>query len=532
MGILSAVQASSLSSLKQTNDLIGLSQKRLAAGKSVFSAADDSTKFRLSEGMLQRSRALDQVNDGINLALKALDLATNALGKMTTTVENMQKIARQAQTEIAAGSKFFSTNATVTAATNFAATPITETVPRTITINAGEAKRFTYTIPTTGDLSVGAFVNALNNADIGVKAEFNPAGGITYRSTNGKDITFEGSSNRTAITTILPGTTFNGAAINAPASFANNGLAPTATETGLTFSFGGTLRLAVNGVTTADTFTSGGSISLKDASGNTRTITVAGGGTVQSLLDSTNALTSSTGIVAEIVSSGANKQLQFRNINGGDITVTGATGDFASSTGAASRTGAGVLKYAIPDGGTTVTAPPLSLNTATRTEFVNKMTKYRADIDRYATEAGLPGGRNLLSNQVLTVVLSEGTGVAQDTLAINGNAITSTSLGITAAFTFATDAAINTDLNNLQTAMNRLRDEQTRLGSNQNYIKTRYDLNKQDSSLLKTSGEAFVAVDQEEESAMLTALNTRASFAVQSYSLANQATQGLLQLLR
>jgi|GEM_PF-2670722 len=684
MGILSAVQSASLASLQQTNDLIGLSQKRLAAGKSIFSAADDANKFRLSEGMLQRSNALSSVNDGITFALKALNSANTSLTNMTTSVTNMQKIARQAQLDASAASKSFA-NTTLTAATLFAASAAADVKQREIVIDTGiPGQSFTYKIPQAGDLSVGAFVNALNASNVGINATFNPAGaGLTFTSTNGRDITFSGASDQAAMAQILVGATVNGvvmAAANvvafanaafadqataaadaaskktvtlatsitatdvftnassitlntpdgttrtvslaagatvqnfmdginnlnigltaslvanaagittlqitntgnanitiaavtgdfaAPAArtvgtppsvtlglaalgagvagiaagtFARNIKIAGATETGVTIGFGAVMAVGpapagVVGPLATDILKTGGTLSFMGSDGTSQTVTMAAGARVQDLMNAINGKNS--GIVAEIamVSTGngtAATRLQFRNVNGGAIQITAATGDFATAAArvAGTATTPASVTFGIPTNGLLQSAPVLTVPSAIRSEYIAKMTKYRADIDRYSTEAGLPGGRNILSNQNLTVILSEGTGAAPDMMVITGNPITSTSLGITAAFTLADDAAVNADLTSLQTAMTRLKDEQTRLGSNQNYIQTRFDINKQVATNLKTDGESLVAVDQEQESAMLTALNTRASFAVQSYSLANQANQSLLQLLR
>ena len=182
--------------------------------------------------------------------------------------------------------------------------------------------------------------------------------------------------------------------------------------------------------------------------------------------------------------------------------------------------------------GATYAAPVPSINTTLRNELISRAGKSRADIDRFALEAALPGGRNLLSSQTLSLVLSEGGGLSQDTIQLVGNPITATSLGVSGTFTFDSDASINANLATLNTALNRVRDEESRLGLNQSYVKQRFDLNKADIDFLKTSGDEIVAADETEESARLSALNTRSSFGVQSFSLANQAQQTLLQLLR
>ncbi|OYU48940.1 MAG: hypothetical protein CFE31_10970, partial [Rhizobiales bacterium PAR1] len=58
--------------LQQTNALFQVSQKRVSTGKAIFGAADDATRYRMSDTMKNRAKSLDSVNNNISLALKTL----------------------------------------------------------------------------------------------------------------------------------------------------------------------------------------------------------------------------------------------------------------------------------------------------------------------------------------------------------------------------------------------------------------------------------------------------------------------------
>ncbi len=60
--VFNAATAANVNILRTTNELFQVSQKRVATGKSIFSAADDGTRYTMSQTMLSRSRNIDAVN--------------------------------------------------------------------------------------------------------------------------------------------------------------------------------------------------------------------------------------------------------------------------------------------------------------------------------------------------------------------------------------------------------------------------------------------------------------------------------------
>jgi flagellin-like hook-associated protein FlgL len=97
---------------------------------------------------------------------------------------------------------------------------------------------------------------------------------------------------------------------------------------------------------------------------------------------------------------------------------------------------------------------------------------------------------------------------------------------------FSDNTAIKTTLTSLNTATTNLRTYASQLGSNLTVVQNRQDFTKNLVNVLQTGAGNLVNADLNEEAANSQALSTRQSLAISSLSLANQAQQGVLQLLR
>ncbi|WP_284180431.1 hypothetical protein, partial [Rhabdaerophilum sp. SD176] len=64
--VFNAATAANVSILRTTNELFLISQKRVATGKNIFGAADDATRYNMSQTMLSRSRNINAVNNNIS----------------------------------------------------------------------------------------------------------------------------------------------------------------------------------------------------------------------------------------------------------------------------------------------------------------------------------------------------------------------------------------------------------------------------------------------------------------------------------
>uniref|UniRef100_UPI000AD33DCF flagellin n=1 Tax=Methylobacterium sp. CCH5-D2 TaxID=1768765 RepID=UPI000AD33DCF len=179
---------------------------------------------------------------------------------------------------------------------------------------------------------------------------------------------------------------------------------------------------------------------------------------------------------------------------------------------------------------------------AQRSALVDQFNNLRTQINQAAQDAGF-NGTNLLNGDGLTIAFNEKTGAAQSKLAVQGSAITADALGIGRFVDSGTGQAggdfgvqNNTDLGKaadaLTNALTNLKSLSSTLGSNLSVVQTRQDFAKQLVNVLDTGSADLVNADMNEEAATSQALSTRQSLAISALSLANQANQGILQLLR
>ena len=97
---------------------------------------------------------------------------------------------------------------------------------------------------------------------------------------------------------------------------------------------------------------------------------------------------------------------------------------------------------------------------------------------------------------------------------------------------FLLDADIKTANNLLGAASDSLRTASSTFGSNLSVVQNRQDFTKKLINILDTGAANLTQADLNEEAANSQALSTRQSLGISALSLANQAQQGILQLLR
>jgi flagellin len=516
--------AMNVSILQTTNSLFQTSQKRVSTGKWVFGAADDATRYKMSETMLGRARQLDALNNNVSLGLKTLEATDKTLKQMIGLVESAQELARKAQAEGAGGIRGIASTANIGAATAV----VGYAVGAQFSMTSDGGQNFTFNFTKTGT-TWGEVADALNSANIGVMAEFIPSAtanqtNIRFVSTNGKDFRFDGASTQTVMDDLAVATFVSPTGIqsmpNAAAAnnlFANAGAAPIAAETGFTVSFGGVMAGVKTGLTTATAVAANSLLVFEDGNGQTRTLNYVGATTLATVINDINNM--NAGIRAELVSTGpaATPQFQIRNTNGGNVAISAATGAFAA---------AGTIGFT-PG---TAYAAPLSVNNALRLQYGRQYDAIKTNLDLLAVNNPVQTGRNLLQGENLAVVMDE----------FGGNPITVSGIKITSAgtltmaangSTWTTDAAIQTSATQANSALINLRNFQAQFATFNSYMQDRYDLNASYQSDLKTTGDDLVAADVAEESAKLTALQTQQQFAVQAFSMGTQNAQSLLRLL-
>jgi flagellin-like hook-associated protein FlgL len=527
---MSSASSANIQILQIANEQFQVAQKRVSTGKMVFGAADDATRYRMSETMLGRQRQISDINNNVSLGLKTLEATDKTLKQMIGLVESAQNLVRKAQAEGAAGLRSVQSAAgsNVTAATSSAGV-----VGSRFSITTDDGKNFTYTA-TAAATAWGTIVDALNSANIGIQAEFIPsttAGNTTLRffSTSGRDFTFDATTDQAVMTSLGAITTPTGQTYNANNLFANGTAAAGANESGFTIGYGGVLvGNKAGGITGATAIATGAVLVFQDGNGVTRTYTTTAATlTVANMINEINAL--NTGVRAELVNQTAGAagplQLRFRNTNGGNMQIIAGTNEFATG-GALGLTPGPAVGY----------AAPLSANNALRLAYGQQYDNIIANINAMIVNNPVQAGRNLITGQNMNVVMDEfaGTPITVTGSNLTGAGTVNAALGFTAAAggnTWTNDANIQTAATQSNGALVLMRDLQARFATFNSYMQDRYDLNKNYATDLKTQGDELVAADMAEESANMTALQTRQQFAVQAFSMGSQTMQGLLRLL-
>ncbi|HCX68826.1 MAG TPA: hypothetical protein DHK64_15190, partial [Rhodobiaceae bacterium] len=193
--------------------------------------------------------------------------------------------------------------------------------------------------------------------------------------------------------------------------------------------------------------------------------------------------------------------------SGEDLTISGT----AAATGAA---GFGIADSS--DNGETLTEA--------RSTYANDYNGLRTQIDQLATDASF-NGINLLNGDSLTVKFNES---GSSKLDISGVTYNSDGLGID-----STDFSdIDADLALLDEATSTLRQQASTFGANLSVVQNRQDFTENMINVLEGGAGDLTLADTNEEAANLLALQTRQSLAQSSLSLANQAEQSVLNLIR
>jgi flagellin len=165
---------------------------------------------------------------------------------------------------------------------------------------------------------------------------------------------------------------------------------------------------------------------------------------------------------------------------------------------------------------------------STRTALETEFNDLRNQINQLAKDASF-NGVNLLDGDDLTVTFNED---GSSSLDITGVTFNSTTLGISqiASNGFQTNAAINSSLTELDSALTSLRSQASTFGSKLSVVEIRQDFTKNLTNVLETGAADLTLADTNEEGANLLSLQTRQQLSSVALSLASQADQNVLRL--
>jgi flagellin-like hook-associated protein FlgL len=237
-----------------------------------------------------------------------------------------------------------------------------------------------------------------------------------------------------------------------------------------------------------------------------------------------------------------------KDVTGTKIVVNG-TADIEFSS-PADQTALGFTSgtaNAGPQYGTTSTAGQSSNLTVTgvkeRAALAKQYNSLLTQIDQLAKDSSF-NGTNLLSSSATTNKLHISFN-EKDTSNLDVQGVDATSVGLSlTAITgnsgassngqgnFLIDNDVKTTLTSLTNASSTLRSQASTFGSNLSVVQNRQDFTKNLQNVLDTGASKLTDADLNEEAANSQALSTRQSLGISALSLANQAQQGVLQLLR
>ncbi len=168
-----------------------------------------------------------------------------------------------------------------------------------------------------------------------------------------------------------------------------------------------------------------------------------------------------------------------------------------------------------------------------RADLANQYNELRDQLDKLADDASF-NGINLLRGDKLTITFNETGTSSIDIQTMGEEQINAANLSIfdIEDKELDSDANIDTLLGDLKTALNDVRSQSSAFGSNLSIVENRQAFTKNMVNTLQTGAANLTLADMNEEAANLLALQTRQSLSSNSLSLAAQADQSILQLIR
>ncbi len=186
---------------------------------------------------------------------------------------------------------------------------------------------------------------------------------------------------------------------------------------------------------------------------------------------------------------------------------------------------------------TTTGVTSTGVSSEVRAKLVKQFNEIRDQIGKLSNDASF-NGINLLNGDKLKVVFNEKMGSDGAFLNIEGTKLDAESLGILAGTSggAATNFQSDGDLENAADALGKslvsLRSIASNLGSTLSIVQTRQDFTKATINTLQTGAANLTLADMNEEAANMLALQTRQQLSSSALSMASQADQSILQLLR
>jgi len=224
-------------------------------------------------------------------------------------------------------------------------------------------------------------------------------------------------------------------------------------------------------------------------------------------------INSDSNLQGKVRASNDNGKLRLENLSTQDLNVDGV-----SSSGTIDGTSTGANQI---------------LGNAVRSGLSGQYNELRDQLDKLSDDASF-NGINLLRGDNLKITFNETGTSAIDIHTKNNESLNAAFLKIENIDSkdLDSDAGIDKMLDTLKEALNTVRSQASTFGSNLSIVQNRQDFTKSMINTLETGAANLTLADSNEEAANLLALQTRQSLSNSALSMAAQADQSVLQLLR
>ena len=536
----------------RANILSAINKQLSDAGSSVTASLDSGNKLVFTSQDLGPSAAVSVIDKGGDATIGLFTQTGFDLGTFTSGTVNAGAI-RQADTALGAANNFDTGSAKFTISDG--------TTAAEIVLDTNSAIDTASPPTTLGAAATRADVVAAINIQLaakGVNITASLDGGtnelIFTNGTAGASGVVDVSGIRGTIDIGFGATTSTSGTQTSGTGTAASGLSATGSD-----ATDGSAKAVITGskaLTTVDLNTVGNnaSFSIQLGSGQAKTITLnsttvapvnAAATTGAELVAAINKqFDADTGLSGQIKASlDVNNKLVISSTAGGSsqkITITPAQGSTVANNidiGFGSQTSD--INSVATNTATPITATGKdstgSTNT-TRESLAKQFNELLNQITQQAKDSSY-NGVNLLyrttddaSENTLRVTFNEN---GSSNIDIKGVKFDSDGLGLTSVTGgFQSDDEIKSTLTAITSATNKLRSQSSTFGSNLSVVQNRQDFSKNLINILDTGSANLTNADLNEEAANSQALSTRNSLAISALSLANQAQQGILQLLR
>ena len=327
---------------------------------------------------------------------------------------------------------------------------------------------------------------------------------ITVTSTGGTTFTYEFTSEATGQLADLQAAAsaagFTATAIDGGVTFTRTdgeNFTATASDgaTGTALGLGGASATSTGGVVALSDVTAANSFAAK---------------TVDTLVSEINANADLSG---KIRASNDNGKLRIENQSTQKLEITGAS--------AGSLTGAAAAKTDVA-------------GNSVRAGLASQFNELRDQLDKLADDASF-NGINLLRGDKLTITFNETGTSSIDIQTKDGETINAFNLGVPTQLEESqldSDVTIDGLLSDMKKALDDVRSQASTFGSNLSIVQNRKSFTTAMIDTLETGAGNLTLADMNTEAANLLALQTRQQLSQNSLSLASQADQSILQLLR